>query len=78
MSATRSTTDQRAVTKRTGTFARLLGAYCEGIARYFLRRAAMTSLRELDDRALRDIGLMRYQIKAAVCGFVARSDQWRM
>ena len=30
---------------------------------YFVRRAAIASLHELDDRALRDIGLARSQIR---------------
>jgi len=50
----------------------------EGIARYLVRRAAMASLHELDDRALRDIGLVRSQIEGAVCGFMRLSDQARM
>jgi uncharacterized protein YjiS (DUF1127 family) len=32
------------------------------------RRAAVKTLRELDDRALRDIGLVRSQIEDAVAG----------
>jgi uncharacterized protein YjiS (DUF1127 family) len=69
MSATPATIVRLAVTKRPGAFSRLLSAYCDGIARYFVRRAAIASLRELDDRALRDIGLARSQIEAAVDGF---------
>jgi uncharacterized protein YjiS (DUF1127 family) len=38
------------------------------IARYFGHRAAIKSLRELDARALRDIGLTRSEIEAAVHG----------
>jgi uncharacterized protein YjiS (DUF1127 family) len=38
-----------------------LGAYWE-------RRAAIKALRQLDDRALRDIGLPRCHIEAAVGG----------
>lgn len=78
MSATLSTIVRPAVTKRPGTFARLLSAYFDRIAGYFVRRAAIASLRELDDRALRDIGLARSQIEAAVYGFVTLSDQARM
>jgi len=55
-----------------------LSACWEGIARYFVRRAAMASLHELDERALRDIGLVRSQIEGAVCGFMRLSDQARM
>jgi uncharacterized protein YjiS (DUF1127 family) len=41
-----------------------------GIAGYFDRRAAMASLCEFDDCALRDIGLIRSQIESAVQGFI--------
>jgi uncharacterized protein YjiS (DUF1127 family) len=73
MSATLSTIVRLAVTKRRGAFSRLLNAFCNGIVGYFVRRAAIKSLGELDDRALRDIGLERSQIEAAVCGFVTLS-----
>ena len=49
----------------------------EGIARYFFRRAAIARLRELDDRALRDIGLTRSQIEAAVHGFTTAPNRAR-
>ena len=78
MPATLSTIVQPAVTKRANPLSRLLSACWEGIARYFVRRAAMASLHELDDRALRDIGLVRSQIEGAVCGFMSLSDQARM
>ena len=78
MSATLSTIDQPAVTKRANPPSRLFSACWEGIARYFVRRAAMASLHELDDRALRDIGLVRSQIEGAVCGFMSLADQARM
>jgi uncharacterized protein YjiS (DUF1127 family) len=77
MSATLSTIVRPAVTKRRGVFPRLLGAPCDAIARYFVRRAAIASLRQLDDRALRDIGLTRSQIEAAVDGFITHSDKTR-
>ena len=78
MPETLSTLVRPAVTKRPGAFSRLLSAYCEGIVGYFVRRSAVASLRELDDRALRDIGLVRSQIEGAVCGFIRLSDQARM
>jgi uncharacterized protein YjiS (DUF1127 family) len=78
MSATLSTIDRPAVTKRHGALSPLLSAFCNGIMGYFVRRAAIKSLGELDDRALRDIGLSCPQIEAAVCGFVALPDQGRM
>ena len=51
----------------------LLSAYCDKIAARFVRRTAIACLRELDDRALRDIGLARSEIETAVCGFVTPS-----
>ena len=78
MPATLSTINWPAVTRRPGAFSRLLNTCCHGIAGYFARRAATTTLRALDDRALRDIGLERSQIEAAVHGFIALSDQARM
>jgi uncharacterized protein YjiS (DUF1127 family) len=38
------------------------------LAAYLERRAAIKTLRQLDDRALRDIGIMRCHIDAAVAG----------
>jgi uncharacterized protein YjiS (DUF1127 family) len=66
------------VTRRARAFAKLFSAFCDGIARYFVCRSAIASLRELDDRALRDIGLVRSQIEAAVQGFITPFDQARM
>jgi len=63
---------------RPGGFSRLLRAWWGEIARYFVRRAAVASLHRLDDRALRDIGLERCQIEAAVRGLIAPSGQGRM
>ena len=74
MSATLATIVRTEVTKKPGAFSRCFSAWWDGIARYFVRRAAIASLRELDDRALRDIGLERSQIKAAVHGFIPLSD----
>ena len=78
MSATLSTIVRPAVTKRANAFAQIFSACCDGIARYFVRRAAIATLRELDDRALRDIGIARSQIEAAVHGFITLPDQGRM
>lgn len=61
-----------------GTFSRLFSAWWDGIVRYFVHRAAVARLRELDDRVLRDIGLERSQITAAVHGFIPFSDLARM
>jgi uncharacterized protein YjiS (DUF1127 family) len=78
MSATLATFVRPEVTKRPGAFAQLFSACWDGIARYFVRRAAIKRLHELDDRALRDIGLVRSQIEPAVDGFITLSDQARM
>ena len=77
MSAILATLVRPAVTKRPGGFSRRLGAWRDGIARHFVRRAAIASLRELDDHVLRDIGLERSQIEAAAYGFITLSDQAR-
>jgi len=71
MSATLSTTVRPAATKRPGALSRLLGACHDGIVGYFVRRAAIKRLNELDDRALRDLGLVRSQIEAAALGFMS-------
>lgn len=48
--------------------ARLLGSWATGFVTYWARREAIKVLSELDDRALRDIGIARSQIEAAVGG----------
>ena len=63
------------VTKGTSAFFRLLSATCEGSAGYLGRRTASACLHGLDDRALQDIGLSRFQIEAAVHGLVPLSSQ---
>jgi uncharacterized protein YjiS (DUF1127 family) len=79
MSATLSTLFQPAVAVRPGRYARrLFHAWARDIAYYFDRRAALKRLRELNDRELRDIGLARGQIEAAVCGFISRPDRGRL
>ncbi|OKO73769.1 DUF1127 domain-containing protein [Bradyrhizobium sp. AS23.2] len=77
MSATVSKIVRPDVRTTQGTFTRLLGA-CDAIIGHFTRRAAITTLRDLDDRSLRDIGLRRSQINAAVHGRVARSNRERV
>ena len=64
-------------TKASKRLSRPLGACWEGIAGYFFRRSAVISLNEFDDRALRDIGLERSQIEAAVYGLVTVRSQGR-
>jgi uncharacterized protein YjiS (DUF1127 family) len=78
MSATLSTIIRPALTKGPGAFSRPFSACLDRIAGYFVRRAAIACLRELDDRALRDIGLVRSQIETAVHGFMTASDLARV
>ena len=78
MSATPATIVWPEVTKRANAFTQIFSACWDGIARHLVRRAAIASLSEHDDRALRDIGLERSQIEAAVCGFITLPDQARM
>lgn len=46
----------------------LLGGLVHGLVTYWARREAIKVLSEMDDRALRDIGIARSQIEAAVGG----------
>jgi uncharacterized protein YjiS (DUF1127 family) len=46
----------------------LLGNWATGFVTYWARREAIKVLGEMDDRALRDIGIARSQIEAAVGG----------
>jgi uncharacterized protein YjiS (DUF1127 family) len=75
MAAILSTIVLPAVMKAPGVFSRLLSAACEGIAGYLGRRTAIACLHDLDDGALRDIGLARSQIEAAVYGLIPLSGQ---
>ena len=74
MSATVSKIAPSGVTKTPGTLAQLLDSCCDAVVSHFIRRAAIATLRQLDERALQDIGLRRPQIEAAVHGLVARSE----
>ncbi len=47
---------------------RTIGTRMQAILSYFHRRAAIKALSELDDRALRDIGLTRCMIEPAAKG----------
>lgn len=48
----------------------LFGRWVNGVVFYWARREAIKTLRQMDDRALRDIGIARSQIEAAVHGVV--------
>jgi uncharacterized protein YjiS (DUF1127 family) len=78
MSITLSTIARLAGMRRLGASLRILNANWERIARYFVHRAAMASLYELDDGALRDIGLVRSEIEAAVHGVMTASTRARL
>ena len=78
MSASVSAVIRPAVAKRPATFLRICRACWDAGAGYFLRRTAIATLRELDDRALRDIGIARSQIEAAVQGIIPLADEARM
>jgi uncharacterized protein YjiS (DUF1127 family) len=79
MSATLLSIFQPAVTVRPGRYTRrLFHAWARDIAHYFSRRAALRHLGELSDRELRDIGLTRGQVEAAVYGFMTRPDRARI
>jgi uncharacterized protein YjiS (DUF1127 family) len=78
MPATLSTLPRPAVANRPGAFSRVLRACRDAIVCYFARREAIANLRELDDHALRDIGITRYQIEAAVHGCITAPKRARM
>lgn len=77
MSATLATTVRPEVAQRPRAFAWLVSGCWDGIARHFVRRAAVTRLRAFEDHLLRDIGLERSEIEAAVYGAITRSDRAR-
>ena len=59
---------RRATAGRLGGFLCRIGFCAAALAARWERRAAIKALRERDDRELRDIGLARWQIEAAVGG----------
>jgi len=78
MSATLSTIIHPAGALRTGAGLLTVTASWKRIRRHFARRAAVAHLRELDDEALRDIGLAYSEIEAAVHGFMTAPNRARM
>ena len=52
----------------SGGLIRWIGVCAHALTDYWDRRAAIKALQELDDRGLRDIGLARCHIEAAVGG----------
>jgi uncharacterized protein YjiS (DUF1127 family) len=65
-----STAAQPAPRSSVSGFFRVLGSWVNGIVTYLARRQAIQTLSELDDRALRDIGIERSRIESAVRGNV--------
>jgi uncharacterized protein YjiS (DUF1127 family) len=61
---------QPAISLSSGGSFRRFGIWAHAIAAYLNRRAAIKALRQLDDRELRDIGLVRSHIDQAVWGLV--------
>jgi uncharacterized protein YjiS (DUF1127 family) len=61
---------QPAISLSSGGSLRRFGIWAHAIAAYLDRRAAIKALRQLDDRELRDIGLVRSHIEHAVWGHV--------
>ncbi len=59
---------QASIPSLSGGLVRWLGAGALAAAAYWERRAAIRALLERDDRELRDIGLVRSEIEAAVGG----------
>ncbi|TWB97058.1 uncharacterized protein DUF1127 [Bradyrhizobium macuxiense] len=51
-----------------GGLLRLLRVWGDALATYWVRREAIKTLRQLDDRTLRDIGISRCHIETAVTG----------
>ena len=61
-------TSQPAVTSPSVGFVGRIGLLAHAVLDYWARRTAIKILSERDDRELRDIGLLRSQIEAAVGG----------
>ena len=59
---------QASIPSLSGRWVRWIGAGAHAAVAYWERRAAIRALLERDDRELRDIGLVRSQIEAAVGG----------
>ena len=70
MTTISQTAGQPASRKSPAGFFGLLGRWVNGVVTYFAHREAVKTLSELDDRALRDIGVERGRIDSAVRGVV--------
>jgi uncharacterized protein YjiS (DUF1127 family) len=63
-----SATSQPAIAGPSGGFLGRIGTVAHAVLAYWERRSAVKILGERNDRELRDIGLVRSQIEAAVGG----------
>src|SRR6266536_371353 len=68
MTTTFSPAAQPAISGSSGGLVRRIEGWAYALIAYWDRRVAIKTLHELDDRALRDIGIVRSQIEAAVGG----------
>jgi uncharacterized protein YjiS (DUF1127 family) len=68
MTTISSGAEQPSIANPLSGLVRWIASLAHGIAAYGERRAAIRALLQRDDRELRDIGLLRSQIEAAVCG----------
>ena len=81
MTATSFTTSTAIRPATSGMFVRFvrrIGSWMHAVAADWDRRAAMKALHQLDDRALRDIGIARCNIETAVLGGAANPDMARL
>jgi uncharacterized protein YjiS (DUF1127 family) len=78
MTTMSQSTAQSALPNLLGGFVRRVGIWIHALVDYLERRAAIKTLRELDDRALRDIGLARCHIEQAVLGGTANPEMGRL
>jgi uncharacterized protein YjiS (DUF1127 family) len=69
---------QPAFPNLVGGLIRRIGIGAYALATYWDRRAAIKALSELDDRALRDIGLARCHIERAVLGGAVNPEMGRL
>jgi uncharacterized protein YjiS (DUF1127 family) len=68
MTTMSQTAAQPANASTSGGFVRWIEARVNTFAAHWVRKEAVKALQQLDDRALRDIGISRSQIERAVCG----------
>ena len=75
MSATLPAIARPVAIKISDAYLRILNAAWERLVRHFEHRAAIARLRELDARALDDIGLARSDIEPVVRGFITARNR---